>query len=133
MEAYASVAAVTLVSLLVYFWLGLRVAGARRRHGVAAPAIMGNEDFERVFRAHQNTLEWLPMYLASLWLFAIFWSAQAAALIGLVWIVGRILYGLGYAKAAGSRSTGFMIQALATGVLLFGALGRILWVWLQGV
>lgn len=131
MEQYASVAAVTLVSLLVYFWLGLRVAGARRRHGVTAPAIMGNEDFERVFRAHQNTLEWLPMYLASLWLFAIFWSVDVAALLGLVWIVGRILYGLGYAKAAGSRSTGFMIQALATGVLLFGALGRVVWMWLQ--
>lgn len=133
MEAYALVAAVTLVSLLVYFWLGMRVAGARRRHGISAPAITGHEDFERVFRAHQNTLEWLPMYLTSLWLFAIFWSAEVAALLGLVWIVGRILYGLGYAKAAGSRSTGFMIQALATGVLLFGALGRVVWIWLQTV
>ena len=131
MENYVSVAAVTLVSLLVYFWLGLRVAGARRRHGVTAPAITGNEDFERVFRAHQNTLEWLPMYLVSLWLFALYWSADVAALLGLVWIVGRILYGLGYAKAAGSRSTGFMIQALATGVLLFGALGRLAWSCLQ--
>ncbi|HEX6859733.1 MAG TPA: MAPEG family protein [Caulobacteraceae bacterium] len=132
MDNYLSVAAVTLVSLLVYFWLGIRVAGARRRHGIAAPAISGHEDFERVFRAHQNTLEWLPMYIASLWLFAIYWSAEAAAIIGLVWIVRRILYGLGYAKAAGSRSTGFMIQALAVAVLLFGALGRILWLWLQG-
>lgn len=131
MENYLSVAAVTLVSLLVYFWLGLRVARARGKHGIAAPAISGHEDFERVFRAHQNTLEWLPMYITSLWLFAIYWSAEAAAVIGLVWVIGRILYGLGYAKAAGSRSTGFMIQALATGVLLFGALGRVVWLWLQ--
>ncbi|HYG26774.1 MAG TPA: MAPEG family protein [Caulobacteraceae bacterium] len=131
MDDFTPVAAVTLISLLVYFWLGMRVGQARSRHGVPAPATTGNEDFERVFRAHQNTLEWLPMYLVSLWLFALYWSVEVAALLGLVWIVGRILYGLGYAKAAGSRSTGFLIQALAVGVLLFGALGRIVWMWLQ--
>lgn len=127
MEAYGNVAAVTLVSLLVYLWMGLRVAQGRSKFGVTAPAINGHDDFERLFRAHQNTLEWLPMYLVSLWLFAIYWDAQVAAGLGVVWIVGRILYGLGYAKAAGSRSTGFMIQALAVGALLFGALGRIIW------
>lgn len=131
MEAYLSVAAVTLLSLLTYFWIGYRVAIARSKYGISAPAISGNEDFERVFRAHQNTLEWLPTYLASLWIFAIYWNAEVAALLGLVWIIGRILYATGYAKAAGARATGFMIQALTTGVLLFGALGRIAWLWLQ--
>ena len=127
MEAYGIVAAVTLVSLLVYLWMGLRVAEGRSKFGVTAPAISGHDDFERLFRAHQNTLEWLPMYLASLWLFAIYWNAEVAAGLGVVWIAGRILYGLGYAKAASARSTGFMIQALAVGALLFGALGRIVW------
>lgn len=131
MESHLLVAAVTLLSLLTYFWLGLRVAGARRRHGIAAPAISGHEDFERVFRAHQNTLEWLPMYLASLWLFAIYWRDDVAAILGVIWIIGRVLYGLGYAREAGARSTGFLVQALAVGILLFGALGRIIWVWVQ--
>lgn len=127
MEAYGIVAAVTLVSLLVYLWMGLRVAQGRGKFGVTAPAISGHDDFERLFRAHQNTLEWLPMYLVSLWLFAIYWDAEVAAGLGVVWIAGRILYGLGYAKAASARSTGFMIQALAVAALLFGALGRIVW------
>ena len=131
METHVLVAATTLLSLLTYFWMGLRVARARSQYGVTAPAVTGNEDFERVFRAHQNTLEWLPLYLPSLWLFAIYWDSNVAAILGVVWIVGRILYGLGYAKAAGSRSLGFMIQALAVAVLLFGALGRIVWIWLQ--
>jgi uncharacterized membrane protein YecN with MAPEG domain len=115
-------AIVTLLSLLTYFWIGYRVAGARRRHGIAAPAIGGHVDFERVFRSHQNTLEWLPIYLPSLWLFAFYWDGNIAAGLGAVWIIGRVLYALGYAREAGARSTGFMIQALATGVLLFGAL-----------
>ena len=131
MEPHLLVAATTLLSLLVYFWMGLRVARARGQFGVAAPAISGHADFERVFRAQQNTLEWLPLYLPSLWLVAIDWSDSVATILGVIWIFGRILYGLGYAKAAGSRSLGFMIQALAVAVLLFGALGRIVWVWLQ--
>ena len=54
-----------------------------------------------------------------------------AAIVGVVWIVGRVLYMTGYSKAAASRSTGFGIQALATGVLLFGALGKIVWMAIQ--
>ena len=131
METHVLVAATTLLSLLTYFWLALRVARARSRYGVAAPAVTGNEDFERVFRAHQNTLEWLPLYLPALWLFAFYWNDNIAAILGVVWIFGRIAYGMGYAKAARARSLGFMIQALAVAVLLFGALGRIVWVWLQ--
>jgi len=131
METHLLTAAVTLVSLLVYVWMGLRVGRARGQYGVAAPAVHGDERFERVFRTQQNTLEWLPIYLASLWLFAIYWSDIVAAVLGLVWIVGRILYAQGYADPAKSRSMGFQIQALAVAVLLFGALGRIAWVWVQ--
>ena len=131
METHLLVAAVTLLSLLTYFWMGLRVARARGQYGISAPATTGHDDFERIFRAHQNTLEWLPMYLASLWLFALYWDENLAAVIGVIWIIGRAMYGLGYAREARARSLGFMVQALAVAVLLFGALGRIVWIWLQ--
>ena len=91
------------------------------------PAISGNPDFERVFRVQMNTLEWLPIFLPSLWLFAIYVSDWIAALIGLVWIAGRIVYLVGYAQAAAKRGPGFGIQALAAGVLLLGALAAIVW------
>jgi glutathione S-transferase len=132
MNIHPLVAIVTLLALLVYFYMSLRVGQARSRFNVPAPAMTGNPDFERAFRIHMNTLEWLPLFLVSLWLFAIAWNSDlVSAGIGLVWIVGRIVYLTGYSKAAEARSTGFGIQALATGVLLFGALGKIIWIVIQ--
>lgn len=129
---HTTVAIVTLLALLVYFWMSLRVAGARRKHGIAAPAVTGNADFERVVRAHYNTLEWMPIFLPSLWLFAILWNADwIASGIGLVWCLGRIMYAVGYAKAAEARSMGFLVQSLAAAVLLFGALIRAVMLGLQ--
>jgi uncharacterized membrane protein YecN with MAPEG domain len=128
MESHALVAIVTLLALLLYVFMMVRVGQARGRYGVEAPAITGHPDFERVFRVHANTLEWLPIFLPSLWLFALFWDDRVAAGLGLVWIIGRIFYMTGYTKAAAARSAGFLVQMLAAAVLLFGALGKIIWV-----
>jgi glutathione S-transferase len=82
----------------------------------------GTPEFERAVRVQMNTLEWLPIYLGSLWLFAVYVEPRIAAAIGLVWIVGRVLYMRGYLEAAPKRSPGFLVQGLATLVLLVGAL-----------
>jgi glutathione S-transferase len=103
------------------------VSRARGKFGVKLPAISGNPDFERVFRAQMNTLEWLPIFLPSLWLFAVYISDPIAAGLGLVWVIGRILYILGYAEAVAKRGRGFAIQALAAIVLWVGAFGMISW------
>ncbi|MDD3836753.1 MAG: MAPEG family protein [Phenylobacterium sp.] len=122
------VSIVTLLALLVYVWMGLRVAGARRTSGIAAPAMTGDPVLERHLRVQGNTLEWLPIFLPSLWLFALYWDQRIAAGVGLVWIVGRIVYALGYVADPQKREAGFLIQSLAAAVLLFGALGRAAWV-----
>ena len=64
---------------------------------------------------------------AGLWLFAIYWNDLVAAGLGVVWIVGRILYVRGYVAAAEKRELGFGIQTLATAVLVLGALGRLVY------
>lgn len=133
MQSHAYVAIVTLVALLVYFWMSLGVAGARRTSGIAAPAMVGDPFLERAIRVQGNTLEWLPIYLPSLWLCHMFWSVEdqngmIVAAIGAVWIIGRIMYALGYAKDAAKRSMGFLVQFLAAAVLLFGALGKAVWI-----
>ncbi|MCA3734981.1 MAG: MAPEG family protein [Phenylobacterium sp.] len=117
-------AVVTLLALLAYVWMGARVGGARRTSGIAAPAMSGDPTLERYLRVQGNTLEWLPVFLVSLWLFALYWGDLIAAGLGVVWIVGRVLYALGYSAAAEKRELGFMVQMIATAVLLFGALGK---------
>jgi glutathione S-transferase len=119
-------------ALLVYFYMALNVGKARSKFDIKAPATSGHPDFDRAFRIHVNTLEWLPLFLVSLWLFSFYISDMWAAAVGVVWIVGRILYLAGYSKAAESREAGFITQALATGVLLFGSLGKIVWMLVMG-
>ena len=125
-------AIVTCLAVAFYFFTSMQVARARAAFGIKAPAITGHPDFERVFRVQMNTLEWMPIFLPSLWLFAIYISDALAAAVGLVWIAGRVLYMTGYSEAAAKRGRGFAIQASAAGVLWLGALGAILWRTLNG-
>lgn len=120
--AYAPVFIVMLLTLLQYFYFSMAVGRARYRYGVKAPATTGNEDFERVYRVQMNTLELLAIFLPALWAFALFVSPIWAAGLGVVFIVGRLLYFLGYVKAADKRSLGFGLSFLATVFLLIGGL-----------
>ena len=124
---YHLTALVTCLALLFYLLTGVAVSKARVKFGVKVPATTGNADFERVFRVQMNTLEWMPFFLPSLWLFAIYISDAGAAALGLVWIAGRILYLIGYSEAAAKRGRGFAIQAGAAIILWIGALGAIVW------
>ena len=124
---YHLTALVTCLALLFYFFTSIQVSKARVAFGIKVPAISGNPDFERVFRVQMNTLEWLPIFLPSLWLFAIYISDAGAAALGLIWVAGRILYMIGYSQAAAKRGRGFGIQAGAAIILWLGALGAIAW------
>ena len=125
MQSYYNVALVTLLTAAVYFWMATRVARAHQKAGILAPVMTGDPVLERTIRAHLNTLEWLPIFLPSLWLFAIYWNSDVAAALGLVWLVGRIGYFVGYVSEARKRFPGFFVQSCAAAVLLIGAIGRI--------
>ena len=124
---YHFTALVTCVAIAFYFFTSIKAGKARATFDVKAPAISGNPDFERVFRVQMNTLEWMPIFLPSLWLFAIYISDPIAAALGIVWVTGRILYMTGYSEAAAKRGRGFAIQAGAAMLLWLGALGAIAW------
>jgi len=125
-------ALVTLLAIAFYLFLGTRVAAAHGKFDVKLPAMTGHPDFERVARAHINTLEWMPIFLVSLWLCAIYLSDIAAAALGLVWIVGRVLYFVGYSQAVEKRLPGFAIQALVCMALFIGALAGVIMHWSGG-
>ncbi len=79
---------------------------ARAKYKIEAPAVIGHPDFERVFRVQVNTLEQLVAFLPALWLFALYVSPAWASVLGAVWIVGRVLYAVGYVPAADKRGPG---------------------------
>ena len=127
MHPHSYVALVTIAALLMYFWMSLRVGMARRAAGIAAPTMTGDPILERHIRVHYNTLEFLPIFLGGLWLFAIYWNDLVAAGLGVLWIIGRIVYAIGYVADPRKRELGFLIQFAAIAVLLLGAGGRIIW------
>ncbi|HYD46319.1 MAG TPA: MAPEG family protein, partial [Phenylobacterium sp.] len=82
MQPHGWVALVTIAAVLVYFWMGLNVGRARGKTGIAAPAMVGDPYLERTIRVQANTLEWLPIFLVGLWLFALYWNDLVAAAVG---------------------------------------------------
>ena len=112
----------TLLAVAFYFFLATQVARARVKFNIRHPATTGELHFERIFRAHINTLEWMPTFLAPLWLCAIYLNDAAAAAVGLIWIGGRIWYFIGYSRAVEKRLPGFFIQSSACLLLFVGAI-----------
>jgi glutathione S-transferase len=113
---------VTALALLQFMVFGLQVARARAKYGVHAPAVVGNEIFERHFRVQQNTLEQLIVFLPGLYLFAHYFNSLWAAGLGLIYLIGRQVYSVSYVKDPKSRSAGFGLTFLPTMVLIIGGL-----------
>ena len=122
----------TLLAIALYLYLTTRVAAARGKFGIELPAMGGNAEFERICRVHLNTLEWIPSFLVPLWLCAIYLSDSAAAALGLVWILGRILYYVGYSRAVEKRLPGFFVQATVCLLLFVGAVVGVVMRWAGG-
>ncbi|WP_269715178.1 MAPEG family protein [Caulobacter sp. NIBR2454] len=116
------IALITLLSLVLLVWKIARVGKARMRFGVEAPAVTGHPEFERHFRVQMNMIEGLVVFLPSLWLFAIYWNDLFAAGLGVLFLIGRVVYMLAYVKDPKSRSLGFGLQGVAMLVLLIGAI-----------
>lgn len=107
---------VTLLVLLLYFVLVGNAGRARAKYGVAAPAVTGNENFERAYRVQMNTLEQLVFFLPAMWLYAIFLADKGAAVSGLLWLAARIFYAVSYTRDPKTRGLG----AILTVVVQFG-------------
>jgi glutathione S-transferase len=110
------------LALLQFFAFLAAVGNAREKYGIAAPATTGNEKFERYFRVQMNTLELLVPFLPAIWMFGFYVSADAAAGLGAVYIVGRCIYFFAYVRDPKQRSLGYGLSAGPVAVLAIGAL-----------
>ena len=112
---------VAMIALLQFMLFGIAVGRARGRSGVAAPAVSGNEEFERYFRAHQNTMEQLVIMLPALFASSYFVHDLFGAVLGLLFIGGRQLYFNRYVNEPTSRGPGMLLTAVSNLALILGA------------
>ena len=115
-------AIVIALALLEYSVITVLCGRARARCGVVAPATSGNPTFERYFRAQQNTVEQLIIFVPAMLLFGHYVSVPIGAGLGLVFILGRALFARGYYQDVPKRVTGFGLSLLSNLVLLLGGL-----------
>jgi len=116
------IAVVTVLAVFQVFSFAYLVGKQRAKHGVKAPAITGEAEFERAFRIHQNSVEQMVIFIPALWLFGYYVHALIGAGLGLVFVIARFIYRKSYLNDPTSRTAGFSIGALAMMVLLLGGL-----------
>lgn len=116
------VALVTLLIGMQCMFFMAQTGKARIKYEVAAPAVTGNDIFERTYRVHQNTIEQLLIQLPAMWVCGMYLNGTFAAAMGVAFIIGRFLYGAAYVKDPASRGPGMMIGFISTSALLLGGL-----------
>lgn len=122
--SYVDLVALLAVAQLVFF--GILVGRARGLYGIKAPAVSGNELFERTYRVQMNTLELMVAFLPALFVAAKYWPQPYVAGVGAVYLVGRIIYWRSYVSAPTSRGLGFALSMIPILVLLLGGLVAVL-------
>jgi len=113
---------ITALALIQFSVFGALVGRARGTYGVRAPAVSGNEMFERYYRVQMNTLEQLVLFLPALWLGGQYMDVRWAAGLGGVYLLGRLLYLRSYIADPARRGPGFALTVLPSVILLVTAL-----------
>ena len=121
-DPYISVVIVSALALLAYYFTLLKAGLARGKFKIPAPSHDGPEEYVRYVRAHHNTLEHLVLFLPGMWLFAYAVSPLWAAAIGAVWPPMRVLYALGYHRAAEKRLIPLYISMPPIYIFVLGSL-----------
>ncbi|MGB0496655.1 MAG: MAPEG family protein [Kangiellaceae bacterium] len=110
------------LAILQFFFFAAMVGKARVKFGIKAPAITGDEGFERMYRVQMNTLEVLVMFLPALFLAGIYWSGLLVSALGGIYIIGRFLYWRAYVTEPSSRGLGFILSIIPSLILIILAI-----------
>jgi len=120
-------AIITLLIGFFYFYTAFRVGNLRGKHAIKAPATSGHPEFDCAYRVQLNTLEQMGIFLPFLWVAAFYpirWP-WLAPLIGLVWLIGRIIYMRGYMADPNKRLVGAMMGGLTSAIMFIIAAGGV--------
>lgn len=91
------------LALIQYKLFGLRAGIARGKYKIPAPKTVGNEDWERLFRVHQNTMEQLVTFIPAVLAFTYYVSPLWAQVLGVAFILARQYYSHTYIKNPPTR------------------------------
>jgi glutathione S-transferase len=113
---------VVIIALIEYLFFQGMAGKARGQYQIKAPAIIGNENFERSLRVQQNTLEQLIIFIPVIYLAGFYANEIAAALLGSLFLIGRPLYYKSYINDPSKRGPGMLIGYIPTVLLALMAL-----------
>jgi len=114
---------IMLLILVEYIVFMMLCGKARASSGLQAPAVTGDEHFERAYRVQMNTLEQMVITLPAMWICANYFMTMVAAVLGLAFIIGRIMYRTAYMKDPTARGPGMLVGFFAN----IGLIGCGLW------
>ena len=83
---------IILVALLQYIFFTGRTGFTRGKYEVKAPKITGNDEWERIFRVQQNTMEQLVIFIPSMLIFSNYVSHTWVILPGVIFLIGRQIF-----------------------------------------
>lgn len=112
---------VTMIALMQFMYFSIEVGKMRQKHGIKAPSVSGDGEFERANRVHQNTMEQLVVLIPAMWICGHYFNPLWAAGLGAVFVVARFMYRSAYMKDPSNRSLSFTIGFLATAALMLGS------------
>jgi len=115
-------ALIILIALIQFLWFGARVGLGRGKYGVKAPSTTGNENFQRLYRVQQNTMEQLVIFIPAVVAFSVYVSDVWVLLPGLAFVIARALYSYEYTTNPDSRTPGMGLTLLSNVALIVGAL-----------
>ncbi len=118
---------IIILAVIQFMSLSFLVGPARVTYGIEAPATSGNEDWERRFRVHQNTMEQLVAFVPAIYLCATYASVPLAIVCGVIYLVGRAHYAYSYIKDPKLRAPGMILSFFPTFAMALAALGALLW------
>nr|XP_019782321.2 microsomal glutathione S-transferase 2 [Tursiops truncatus] len=109
-------AALSVLSACQQSYFALQAGKARSKYKVTPPAVSGSPEFERMFHAQQNCVEFYPIFMITLWMAGWYFNQVFDTCLSLVYIYVHHQYFWGYSEAAKKKVRN--TQELITGFRL---------------
>ena len=109
---------VAIAAVFQFLFFGAMTGLEKRKSGLKAPQVTGDEGFERMYRVQMNTLEMLMAFMPALFIAAKYWSPVLTATLGAVYLIGRLIYWRAYVTKPASRGLGFKLTIAPIALLI---------------